>query len=176
MAKRDVDACIEAMASQVHSPKGKMADHDQVYAELQKRMERDESRSMIRPAHSVGFMRRISVAASIALGGCFIAFAITYLYKGPIQRWLNEPEPQRQESSAPTAVEEFVFEEEALSRIVSQLSVIYRTEITITSSELEDYQVTATFTSDEPIEDILSALATVASCHWKKTESGYALY
>ena len=26
------------------------------------------------------------------------------------------------------------------------------------------------------IEDILSALATVAGCHWKKTESGYALY
>ena len=176
MAKRDVDAFIEAMASQVHSPKGKMADHDQVYAELQQRMERVESRPEARATHSVGFMRRISVAASIALGGCFIVFAITYLYTGPIQRWMNEPEPQAQVSSAPTTVEEFAFEEEALSSIVAQLSDIYQTDITITSSELEDYQVTATFTSDEPIEDILSALATVASCHWQKTETGYALY
>ena len=176
MAKRDIDSVLDQLAKQTHTPRGEQADHDRVYAQLQQRMERVKTSPALRPERRPMFysLRRYAVAASVVLGVCFIVTAACLIYSDPI--WHSA---EATETTAPTAEatsQEIVFQHTPLSDIVAQLADRYQTPIHISSPELETYQVTATFSADEPLEEILSALAVVAQCNWQKTEEGYVIY
>ena len=175
MANRDIDSVLDQLGQQVHAPRGKQADREQVYAQLQQRMERDETSPRLHPARRTMFrLPRYAVAASIVLGVCFIVTAACLIYTDPLWHASDGPEPTP--SQVESTPQEMVFQQTPLSQIVKQLSDRYHTSVRISSPELADYQVTATFSTDEPLEEILSALAIVAQCNWQKTEEGYVVY
>ena len=176
MAKRDVDTCIEQMASQVHSPKGAQADRDAVFARLKGRLEGAEARSAVRSHHTSSFslIRKYGMAASFILGVFFVLSAATYL-------WVERDHlPWSKQDVEPTEVtvqfQELLYEQETLGNIVAQLSDIYQTPIRICSDELTGHLVTASFSTDEPLTDILSALSVVVHCQWRQSPDGYELF
>ena len=176
MAKRDIDSVLDQLAKQTHAPRGEQADHDRVYAQLQQRMERAETSPTLHPERRTVLRpwRRYAVAASVVLCVCFIVTAACLIYDGPLRPSAEVPEPTTtQVESAP---QDMVFQQTPLSAIAAQLADRYQTLIRISSPELETYQVTATFSADESLEEILSALAVVAQCNWQKTEEGYVVY
>lgn len=175
MPNHEVDSVLDQLAQQVHAPRGKQADHEQVYAQLQQRMERVETSPRLHPAHRTMFrLPRYAVAASIVLGVCFIVTAASLIYTDPLWHASDSPEPTP--SQVESTPQEMVFQQTPLSQIVKQLADRYHTSVRISSPELADYQVTATFSPDEQLEEILSALAIVAQCNWQKTEEGYVIY
>jgi ferric-dicitrate binding protein FerR (iron transport regulator) len=171
----DIDSVLDQLAQHVHAPRGKQADREQVYAQLQQRMERVETSPRLHPARRTMFrLPRYAVAASIVLGVCFIVTAACLIYTDPIWHASDGPEPTP--SQVESAPQEMAFQQTPMSQIVKQLADSYQTSVRISSPELADYQVTATFSPDEPLEEILSALAIVAQCNWQKTEEGYVVY
>lgn len=67
------------------------------------------------------------------------------------------------------------YSEAPLSLITDELSAIYGTTILVTDAPLRDFRITATFSTDEPLDEILRALADVAGCSVHHTEAAILL-
>jgi len=159
---------FESIAKRVRSPRGKMADKEAVYEELCQRLgieQQEEKHPAIRP-----LWRRVAVAACALL---VIGIGIAGIY-----------EYQTNEEADPTTVvaepatnklTPLSFENQPLKQIAEVLSKRFGTEVSVSDTKLAQYRMTASFTNDETLPEILSALATAGHFHFIKTERGYAL-
>lgn len=173
MSKIDLDSRLDRLAARVHSPHGKLADHDALYAELKSRLKPSEIRvvPLRRP-----FMQRFGrwgIAASLLL---VVSLGIAGV---AVYRWsVEEPsaETKTELASPETPAVPLLFRQVPLADITQQLTRFYGVRIRLASPELEQYRVTATFAADEPLADIIDALCTVAQCKWRTTDDGFELY
>lgn len=104
---------------------------------------------------------RWSAAASVALiVGIGIAIAGVYTFRGYIFSSTQQPT----EISVPSApqIRTLAFDNAPLSDIIASLSEAYSTEILITDQDLASYCITATFSTDESLSDILDAISRVS--------------
>ena len=174
MAKRDVDACIEAIASQVHSPLGTQAEREAVYNRLSQRLDRTEVRLKPRRSALSLFIHRYGVAASFLIV-VTLSVACVYTFR---PEWFRPAETTAvvvpAEGSKPKS--DLVFQAATMDSIAAQLTATYGKPIKVVTPELKTYRVTATFSADESITDVLSVLCTVAKCQWRKTEEGYEVF
>ena len=166
---------VERIAARVHSPRGPQADRERLYAELQERLVVDERHPRIRPArggrtHRVG---RWGIAASLLLVVSLgVAGVCVYQWGGSEPSATTTVEsPSPEQPAVP-----LLFRQVPLADIAQQLSRFYGVRIRVASPELAQYRVTATFSADESVTDVLSALCTVARCQWRKTDNGYELF
>ena len=130
----------------------------------------------IRPRRTSAYslIHKYGMAASFVLGVFFVLSAATYLWVERDQLPWSEPAAAPVEGAA--QYQELHYNQEPLSYIVAQLSDIYQTPVRLCSPELTDHQVTASFSTDEPLTDILSALSVVVHCQWRQSPDGYELF
>lgn len=179
MNTTDIDKRIEQVAQQVHSPQGEYADRENVYARLRKKMKLGPTLAPqgIEPQREsltlLGFFRRYGVAASLLL---FISLAVAGIFTYQ-QRWsVPESQPVAESPNDSGKKEDLVFKAATMEAIAAHLSKTYRQKILVINADLKGYKVTATFSADESLTEVLSALCTVAKCQWKKTDEGYVIY
>lgn len=161
---------FDKIAKRVRSPRGKMADKEAVYQELCQRLgiEQDaERQAASRPM----LWRRVAAAACIVL---IVAIGVAGIYQYQTQ---NEEAEMATSVTTPASKElaPLAFDNQPLYQIAATLSKRFGTEVTIQDNKLAQYRMTATFDADEPLPEILSALATAGHFHFCKTVKGYAL-
>ena len=168
------DHYIERFSKLTHSPRGPQAPSDELYRELLDRIPVSD-RPVIGQGASGHTRRKWSIAASIALiTGIGLAIAGVYSYR-------NEslpdaaPEPTIVTPSAVT-VQTLEFDQTPLSEIIGTLAETYHVEIVIVSPELVDYCMTATFSTDESLMEILDALAEVGGFCVEQTGDSFSIH
>jgi len=160
---------FESIAKRVRSPRGEMADKEAVYQELCQRLgieQQEEKRPAIRP-----LWRRVAVAACALL---IVSIGIAGIYH--YQLSTEEAEPVS--SVAHPASEKLgplVFEKQPLAEIATVLTQRFGIEVSVTDKALAQYRMTASFTAEESLPEILSSLATAGHFHFCKTDRGYSL-
>lgn len=167
------DELIERFARMTHSPRGLYASGNETYLQLLERLPKDD-----RPVSVCG--SKIDVkhdwrkAAGIALiAGIGLAFAGVYTY-----HYYAATEADSEISVptvTPTLVQTLEFVDTPLSDIVESLNEAYGLRIVIASAELADYRMTATFSTEEPIEDVLSVLCEAGGFSYVQSGSDYIL-
>ncbi len=146
-----------------------MADKEAVYQELCQRLgiEQDVERQTSRPM----LWRRVAAAACIVL---VVAIGVA-----GICQYQTQTEEAGMATSVATPTSEklapLAFDNQPLSQIATTLSKRFGTEVTVQDNKLAQYRMTATFTADETLPEILSALATAGHFHFCKTDRGYSL-
>lgn len=176
MNRPNLDKLIEQMAQQVRAPKGAHADHDKVYARLRERMQPVEMPVIGRRRPTLlNFIRSHRAAAAVVIGVWFMAaFAGLYLTQ---PEWFRPAESTAivapVEGSKPKT--DLVFQAATLDSIAARLTATYGQPVKVLTQELKTYRVTATFSSDESLPDVLGALCTVAKCQWRETEGVYVI-
>lgn len=164
---------IETLANRTHSPRGKYAATDDTYQELLLRIPAEQRPAASHPVQRHFFIRWSAAACVLLVAGLFIAIAgIVYLhfYASPSAPAIADSKPSDTEE-----IRTLFYEDTPLSAIVSELSETYHVSIEIQNTELLDYRLTATFTSDEPVEEILNILAEAGGFEIQKTDDGFVI-
>lgn len=168
--KSSLEIIIERFTRLTHSPRGQYAASDETYQQLLSRLSEapiaqtndNTSKAISKTNNTIGSRsHRWSAAASLALiVGIGIAIAGVYTFRGYIFNTTQQPT----EISVPTApqIRTLAFDSAPLSDIIASLSEAYSTEILITDPDLASYCITATFSTDESLPDILDALSQVS--------------
>lgn len=171
--KYSSDEIIERFSHMTHSPRGSYSSGDNTYRELLSRLP-DNDRPVVDQEIQIGRKRNWSTAASIAIvAGIGIAIAGVYTFRNELYHII---EPEATETSIPEiSVQTLVFDESPLSDIIAALSQAYGVEIIVASPELENYCLTATFTTDETIGDVLDALCEVGGFLYEIQDNVYVI-
>lgn len=168
--KNSLENIIERFSRLTHSPRGQYAASDETYQQLLSRLSEapiaqtndNTGKAISKTNNTIGSRsHRWSAAASVALiVGIGIAIAGVYTFRGYIFNTTQQPT----EISVPTApqIRTLAFDNAPLSDIVASLSEAYSTEILITNPDLASYCITATFSTDESLPEILDALSQVS--------------
>lgn len=167
--KNSLEIIIERFTRLTHSPRGQYAASDETYQQLLSRLSeapmsqtgKTTSNTINTIGSSSANSHRWSAAASVALiVGIGIAIAGVYTFRGYIFNTTQQPT----EISVPTTpqIRTLAFDNAPLSDIIASLSEAYSTEILIADQDLASYRITATFSTDESLSDILDALSQVS--------------
>lgn len=166
------DTLIERFARMTHSPRGLYASGNETYLQLLERLPKDDRPVSVCGSKVEGHSWR--KAAGIALiAGIGLAFAGVYTY-----HYYAATEADSETSVptvTPTLVQTLEFIDTPLADIVESLNEAYGLRIVIASAELADYRMTATFSTDEPIEDVLSILCEAGGFSYLQSGSDYIL-
>lgn len=163
--KQDTDHLIDRFARLTHSPRGRFAANDETYRQLISRLtEAPVARTQNPTGTSIGTRtRRWSAAAGVAaVIGFGIAIAGIYVYN---DGFFSDNDSAQNESivTGTATARTLVFENQPLSDIASALSEAYGVTIRIDDPTLSAYRLTATFSTDEPLHDVLDILAEAGS-------------
>lgn len=169
--KHTPDQIIDSLSQATHSPRGRYAAKDAIYRQLLDRLpQSDLPKKDVLVVHR----RRWSIAASIVLVvGLAIAGVYSYrqvLFPG------DEAETSVLHSSSAASAQILVFDDTPLSDIVNELKEAYNVNIEISDAEIVNYRITADFSTDEPIEDVLDAICEVGGFVVDATDLGYVIH
>lgn len=175
-----IDKQIEYFSQRTHLPHGRYAANEEIYRELLVRLPESDYPCQdipaLVPARGRGKARRWSVAASVALVvGIGIAIASVYTYRSGFFSGSNPVREQVPASSETISSQTLVFDNTPLSQIVASLSEVYDVHIIFRDPFLADCRITATFSTDETLEDILDAITDVSGLAYRKVNSGYEI-
>ena len=174
-----VETIIERFSRLTHSPRGRYAANEKTYKELLSRL--SDAPVVQDPVctknDTVGkpsvYAHRWSAAASVALIiGIGIAIAGVYTFRSSL---FPADGPDEIPVPSTTVVQSLVFDNTTLEHVVSAVSDAYGVEISFANPSLASYRITATFSTDEPIEEILDAITEVCGLSYYKTEDGYVV-
>ena len=171
--KHTPDEIIERFSRLTHSPRGSYASEDEAYRELLNRLPEND-RPVIGREVQIGRKRKWSTAESIVLvAGIGIAIAGVYTFRHEL---FLMTEPEHIENTLPVnRIQTLVFDNVPLSEIVVSLSQAYGVEIDIASIELEKYCLTATFTTDETLDEVLAVLCEVGGFSYEIKDNVYII-
>lgn len=165
----NIDQIIDRFAHLTHTPRGRYADHEAAYRQLLERLPKEDY------PRQVAASRHWSAAASIALVvGIGIAIAGVYTYRSGYFSTQEELPGTSATFEAITA-QMLVFDNTPLAEIVTTLSDIYDSKIMISDSSVANYCVTATFSTDEPLEEILEAITDVCGLSYSVVDGVYII-
>ena len=175
-----IDKQIEYFSQRTHSPRGRYAASEEIYRELLGRLPESDYPCQdiptLVPARGRAIARRWSAAASVAfVVGIGIAIASVYTYRSG---FFSGSDPVREQVSASETIssQTLVFDNTPLSQIVATLSEVYDKHIIFRDPALADCRITATFSTDESLEDILDAITEVSGLAYRKVNGGYEIY
>lgn len=184
--RQSIDDILCRIFRRTHSPRGQYAATPQTYQSLLDRIPAEQRPVMGQSTQSPTLGPRVqsrrsslprwNVAASLLLlAGIGLAIAgIWYhqYYQGPASAEdLSVSEPSNTQAEPRT----LIYEQAPLTDITSELSEIFHTPIQIVSPDLRDYRITATFRTDEPLDDILSILAEIGPFEVHETPEGFVI-
>lgn len=175
-----IDIQIEYFSQRTHSPRGRYAASEEIYRELLGRLPESDYPCQdiptLVPARGRANARRWSVAASVAfVVGIGIAIASVYTYRSG---FFSGSDPVREQVPASETIssQTLVFDNAPLSQIVATLSEAYDIHIIYIDPACADCRITATFSTDETLEDILDAITDVCGLAYRKVNGGYEIY
>ncbi len=177
-----IDKQIEYFSQSTHLPRGKYAASEEIYRELLGRLPESDYPCQdiptLVPARGRANARRWSVAASVAfVVGFGIAIAGVYTYRrGFFFFSSSDPVPEQVPASETISSQTLVFDNTPLSQIFATLSEVYDIHIIFRDPALADCRITATFSKDETLEDILDAITDVCGFAYRKANGGYEIY
>jgi len=174
--KTSIDDTLTRLARRTHSPRGKHAATDQNYQSLLDRIPAEQ-----RPVATPQIGRRSIVprwsAASCLLLVVGIGLAIAGVwYHQCFDTSSCERQPTVDQNDNCATPYTLSYESAPLVDIVTDLAEIYSTSIQITDPELAKYRITATFRTDESLDEILSILAEIGNFEMRKTSEGIIIY
>lgn len=178
--RKDIDPTIERLVRLTHNPRGRYADTSRLYEELLQRI--DPPRASELPDVAAAHPQRHRGILHTALPRWWRAAAAELLLVGVaiagvgVYQW-SPTSPTESDTQQPGHVTARIltYSEAPLSLITDELSAIYGTTILVTDTPLRDFRITATFSTDEPLDEILHALADVAGCSVRHTEAAILL-
>lgn len=175
--RASIDHVINRFARRTHSPRGRHAASEQTYQQLLHRIPEAE-RPVIGPSlrQPRSFSPRWSAAACLCLVvGIGLAIAAICYHQFLHAPSAAGPQPVSEQSVKVREPRQLVFEQAPLSDITAQLSEIYDTTISILNPELLSYRITATFRTDEPLDEILHVLAETGQFDVTETPDGFVI-
>lgn len=175
--KANIDDTLNRLARRTHSPRGQQAASDQIYQQLLDRIPA-EQRPVIgqhkRRQHT--FFSRWSAAACLLLVvGIGLAIAGVWYHQYYIVPSADNNLPVSGPSEANPEPRILVYQQTPLADIIAQLSESFDTSIQIANPDLRDYCITATFSTDEPLSEILSILAETGNFEVNETPEGFVI-
>lgn len=176
-----IDKQIEYFSKRTHLPRGRYAASEEIYRELLGRLPESDYPCQdipaLVPARGRANARRWSAAASVALVvGIGIAIAGVYTYRSGFFFSGSDPVPEQVPASETISSQTLVFDNTPLSQIFAILSEVYDIHIIFRDPALADCRITATFSTDETLEDILDAITDVCGFAYRKVNGGYEIY
>lgn len=155
------------LAHRTHSPRGQYAATGQTYQSLLERIPAEQ-----RPA--IGRQRTVfprwSAAACLWLVvGIGLAIAGVWYHQYQLTPSASDDIVTSEQPDTTETIRTLVYEQVPLCDIAAELSEIFRTPIQIVDPDLRDYCITATFSTDEPLDEILSVLAEIGRFEVNKT-------
>lgn len=170
MAKKiNIDDTLTRLAHRTHSPRGQHAATKQNYLSLLNRIPVDQ-RPVAKQVHAA-FSRWSAAACLLLVIGIGLAIAGVWYH----QHYYDPSAPESQsieQSGTSQEPRKLVYQQAPLSIIVAELSEIYHTPILLTDPELGNYCVTATFSTDESLDEILAVLAEIGNFEVLQTAEG----
>lgn len=176
-----IDKQIEYFSHSTHLPRGRYAASEKIYRELLDRLPESDYPCQdipaLVPARGRANARRWRAVAGVALVvGIGIAIASVYTYRSGFFFSGNDPVREQVPASETIPLQTLVFDNMPLSQIVATLSEVYDIHIIYVDQDLADYRITATFSADETLEDILDAITEVSGLAYRKVYDGYEIY
>lgn len=192
--KANIDDTLNRLARRTHSPRGQQAASDQIYQQLLDRIpaeQRPAAKQVCRKANALGvpsgcvvgqqkrkqrtFFSRWSAAACLLLVvGIGLAIAGVWYHQ-----YYDVPSATEslsvEQSDANNEPRTFIYQQAPLSDIVAELSAIYHVPVRIANPALQDYCITATFSTEESLTEILSILAEIGDFEVQETSDGYVI-
>jgi ferric-dicitrate binding protein FerR (iron transport regulator) len=168
---KNIEKTITRLAASVHSPKNRFATKN-AYGELCRRIGIRAMSANDADRSSRRLYMRTAVAASLALVvGIGIACISNY------DKWFAPAKVSKTETTAPAEAKrpDIVFKNQPMKVIAQRLSKEYNVKIIIKDNNLAEYKVTATFSPDENIDDIISILSSAAHFNYTKNNNVFVL-
>lgn len=174
--KNLIENTISDLARRTHSPRGKFAATDQNYQSLLDRIP-GEQRPVIAP--HIGrrpIVPRWSAAACLLLViGLGLAIAGVWYHQYYNASSAHECLPSADHDVNQSEPRTLIYQSTPLGDIIADLAENYSASIQISDPELANYCITATFSTDESLDEILSILAEIGDFEVQKTTEGIIL-
>lgn len=174
--KSPIDDTLSRLAHSTHSPRGKHAASDPLYQELLHRMPAEQRpHPMPNIPRKSGIAHWWSAACLLVVAGIGVAIAgVLYQQHRHSVAAAGSQGSQSQEESY-SEFRTLSYHNAPLSAIVAELSEAYQVPIEIQDDKLLDYRLTATFTTHEPLADVLSILAEAGGFEVQETTDGFVI-
>lgn len=166
---------IDTLAKRTHSPRGKFAATDQTYQELLHRIPEEQRPVVAHPKQRNSVIRWSAAACTllvVSIGLAIAGIVYQHFYTSPAT---TDPTIVYDETTDVAEIRTLIYEETPLSAIISELAEMYHVSIEVTDEELMNYRLTATFSSDEPLEEILSIIAEAGGFEIQDTTDGFVI-
>lgn len=138
--KKNID--IEELSRLTHTPKGRYGATDDNYAILKSRL--DDQPREVEVKRQRTLWQKIAIAASVIIVSS-ISYAMidAYVLDMPRHKTLT-------------------YHEAPIGQIISDIEEAYDVRITVDDASRLDYRLTAEFSTDEELEDIIASLSTAS--------------
>lgn len=176
--KNSVDDILLRLARRVHSPHGLCKADDRTYRLLFDRIPPDE-RPVIgweAPRRRAFPWRWGAAACLLCAVGLGLVWAGVWYYHFRLEPSSGSASTLSEEPAVVSEPRTLAFQQVPLAEIVAELSSAFDVDVRIDDPGLCDYQITATFSTDEPLEEILNVLAEIGGCRVRETPEGFSLY
>ncbi len=173
MKEQNPDRLIEFFSQHTHSPERNDEAMEQTYQKLLYRIDVSQPKVVKFATRHTPFVRWSAAAGIILLVGIGLAIAGVLYYNS-----LDIPLDSEQSATERTESDDvryLQYDNTPLNVIVADLSEIYNVPINIKTEGLGKYKLTATFSSDESLEDILSVLAEAGGFSVSYVNGAYLL-
>lgn len=158
---------LNRLAHRTHSPRGQYAATEQTYQSLLGRIP-VEQRPVIGRQRTI-FPRWSAAACLWLVVGIGLAIAGVWYHQYHLTPSAADDTTTSEPPATNEAIRTLVYEQVPLGNIAAELSEIFRTPIQIIDPALRDYCITATFSTDEPLDEILSVLAEIGKFEVHRT-------
>lgn len=175
--KSTIDEILVRLAHSTHSPRGKNAATDQTYRSLLDRIPEEQRPLIGKKKHqqSAFFTRWSAAACFLLVVGIGLAIAGIWHYHHYAIPSGAESMPKSVQSSLNEEPRDLLYQVTPLADITTELSEIYHVSIQIANPELCNYGITATFSTNEPIDEILAILAEIGNFEVRETSDGFII-
>lgn len=174
--KTTIDDTLDTLAHSTHSPRSQYAATDQNYQSLLNRIPVEQRPAIGQQHHkSQPVLPRWSAAAACLLLIVGIAIAGIWYHQYYAVPAAEDGLSTSEQTGIAPDLRTLVYENAPLADIVAELSDIYHVSIQISDPERGNYCITATFSTDESLPEILSILAEICDFEVRTTADGFII-
>lgn len=169
-----IDDILTNLSHRTHSPRGQYAATSETYHSLLDRIPAGQ-----RPV--IGQNERHQRSSFTRWGAAACLFLVVGIGLAIVGVWHYHisPSSESELETVPSVIKEeprtLVYQTTPLSVITAELSEVYETPIQIVNPELCNYGITATFSTDETLDEILAVLAEIGNFGVRKTAEGFVI-
>lgn len=175
--KTTIDDPLTRLAHGTHSPRGQYAATEQNYQSLLDRIPSAQRPALGQKTHkkSAALVRRSAAACLWLMVGIGLTMAGVWYHQHYHTPSATESLTESEQSDVDAGPRTLIYQATPLADITVELSEVFHTHIHIGNPELGNYCVTAAFSTDESLDEILSILAEIGNFEVRKTAEGFIL-